>query len=154
MLLYSDHWRCRNTKSPMPELVISRSSAGPSVVTPPVIAIQAPLRILKRPSANSTSTSTSSSLTNASASADTFAEREAKYQVARERIFGEAQASETNNSSASPKLRSTPPPAATTVVRNPRGPSVEPEDGQTNGASRGFGGKRGRRSSKANRGLK
>lgn len=131
----------------MPELVISRPSTGPSVVSPPVTAIQAPLRILKRPSASSTA-SASSSLTNASASSKSFAEREAKYQAARERIFGDPQVEPKD---AAPVSRSTPPPVATAVVRNPRGPSDDPEDGTI---PRGFGGKRGRRGSKASRGIK
>lgn len=112
---------------PMPTLVISRG-ASTSVSTPSLPLNQpAPMKILKRPSASSTPSSTNSS----TPAGETFREREARYQVARERIFGVSseQAAEGANAAtkaegSSKKANSpvSPLPPATKVVRNPRGP--------------------------------
>jgi len=131
-------WESANSKAPMPELLISRSSTGPpSIVSPPTAAIQAPLRILKRPSSNSNSSSTVSSMTSASALAKNLAEREASYQAARERIFGEV---ELKKPSTPPTPSQTLPSAASTVIRNPRGP----DDATQQEKPKGFSSKRGR----------
>jgi SUZ domain len=150
----------RNTKSPMPELIISRTSTSPAVVSPPTTAIQSPLRILKRPSSGSNNnhsstpddTPPSSSSTNISSlpSSKTFAEREAKYQAARDRIFGgshggdPASVAEASRTSLSP---SSSQPPTTSIVRNPRGPSPlnrsSQETTDTTATLRGFAGKRG-----------
>ncbi|KAK0205427.1 hypothetical protein DFS33DRAFT_766157 [Desarmillaria ectypa] len=89
-------WNDANTKSaaPMPTVVSS------STPTPPAAAFQPVMRILKRPTS-----STNSSVSSDVLSAESFREREARYQAARERIFG--------NGDSEP---------SSTVVRNPRGP--------------------------------
>jgi len=70
----------------MPELIISPSSTGTSVVSPPPAAYQATMRILKRPSPSQSASNSTTSLS--SQTRNTLAEREAQYQEARNRIFG------------------------------------------------------------------
>ncbi|KAF8639154.1 hypothetical protein AX17_001643 [Amanita inopinata Kibby_2008] len=126
----------------MPTLVVSSSSS----VNPPLppAAFQPTLRILKRPSPSSTPgpSSTSGPSTPDSVSS-ALKEREARYQVARERIFGSSQESGGGNASpnASTSLASSSPlvstsatgtnsttsPAAS-IVREPLGPSNEGSD--------------------------
>ncbi|KAK0469063.1 uncharacterized protein EV420DRAFT_1633496 [Desarmillaria tabescens] len=98
-------WNDANTKSaaPMPTVVSS------STPTPPPAAFQPVMRILKRPT-NSPNSSVSSV-----PSTESFREREARYQAARERIFGNGN---ENGEGLGP---------SSTVVRNPRGP----EEGST-----------------------
>lgn len=76
----------RNARAPMPEVVISSSSTASTIPPPPITAFQTPMRILKRPSASTNSTANSSA--SQGSSGQTLAEREARYQAARERIFG------------------------------------------------------------------
>jgi len=133
-------WETANTKSPMPQLVISRSSTSATVVSPPPTAvIQAPMRILKRP----TPTTTPSNISSTSPSPDpqTLADREAKYQEARERIFGGP-----SNPLGKDDLKSlTPPPKpVSNVIRAPAGPDTD-TSGSNSNVSQGFGSKRGRR---------
>jgi len=126
-------WEAANNKAPMPELIISPASTGQTVLPSPPAAFQPTLRILKRPSPSQSASSTSFSLAQ---TRSTFAEREAQYQEARNRIFGEKTAG-----------RGTPPGqerlgdertalggdmgeksalrSAVTVVRDPLGPSFE-----------------------------
>ncbi len=94
---------------------------------PPASAFQAPIRILKRSSVTQKHTNASPS---ASATAETFAERSARYNAARERIFSEA----TEGKVAGEKGG-----AASLVVRNPKGPgqSLRP-NGRGGEASHGF----------------
>ncbi|KAG7442873.1 uncharacterized protein BT62DRAFT_935601 [Guyanagaster necrorhizus] len=84
-----------------------------STPTPPAAAFQPVMRILKRPT-NSTNSSVSSV-----PSTESFSEREARYQAARERIFGNGEPLSSSSSSA--------------VVRNPRGPEEEKGFTQRNG---------------------
>ncbi|KAG6825565.1 hypothetical protein H0H92_003243 [Tricholoma furcatifolium] len=149
-------WDDANTKAPnpMPELIIAPSAKSIShVVPPPAGVFQPTMRILKRPS----STTSKSATPPPSSSTETLKEREARYQAARDRIFGPDSSPNTpmgeeplRNASQSPppinfsgKRDRTKPstPPATGVVRNPRGPpsgSVTME--QT--IPRGFGGQR------------
>ncbi|KAI0357846.1 hypothetical protein OH77DRAFT_1421970 [Trametes cingulata] len=126
-------WEDANKRAPMPQVVIANSStSAAAALSPPPAALQPTLRILKRPSAsgsNSTpsssgSSSPSSSATNADAS-KSYAEREARYQAARERIFGEAP--DTTNpprsTTSSPRAANGPQAApAVQIAREPRGP--------------------------------
>ncbi|KAK2460829.1 hypothetical protein APHAL10511_007299 [Amanita phalloides] len=98
-------WDEANTKSqaPMPSII---SSTHP---LPPPAAFQPALRILKRPSPTPPSAPSSASTQDPSDLKD----REARYQAARDRIFG--------------TLAPSPPPPVR-VVRAPRGPT----DNQTN----------------------
>ncbi|KAF8895860.1 hypothetical protein CPB84DRAFT_1782009 [Gymnopilus junonius] len=117
----------------MPSLVISRGSSSSSSMQSLPLNQPPPMRILKRPSP---AISPSQSSANVNSATETFQEREARYQAARERIFGTPipteEASEpgdkktTASSSSSPKL--TPPtspslPPSIKIVREPRGPS-------------------------------
>ena len=90
----------RNAKDPVPEVVLSNTSSVPN---PPQEILSAPLRILKRPS-SSTSADGSTSANGPNSlisSADRLREREAAYQAARARIFGEASTAEDNASEPS-----------------------------------------------------
>ena len=129
----------RNAKAPMPELIISPSNTTSVVPPPPAAILQTPMRILKRPTASPNSSTNSA----ASRSSDTLAEREARYQAARERIFGgdidagknASNISKSKKGGCSPGGESSPVPAPNTnVLRDPLGPSDNP-DSQ---ASKGF----------------
>jgi len=141
-------WETANSKAPMPQLIIGSSSTT-TVVPPPPAAFQPTLRILKRPSASpGSSTPNTSAATEAQRS---YADREAQYQAARERIFREGTKSPPGSDAGakSPPLSgdsgsSTP----VRIIRNPKGPgtppsgdasSVAPGDG---GAAIGFGSRR------------
>lgn len=89
----------RNTKSPMPEVILNNASSIPN---PPQEILAAPLRILKRPSTNSKSDTNLSTggVGGLSSATERLREREAAYQVARARIFGET----TSNDDASTDL--------------------------------------------------
>lgn len=123
----------------MPELVISASNATSTIVSPPPAAFQPALRILKRPTASSAS-SPSSVATGASDAQKSFAEREAQYQAARERIFGGAADGSTagltrttaNSRGISPSMT-----GAAIVTRNPLGPSSTLEDPSDTSAVKG-----------------
>jgi len=153
---------CRNRKAPMPELVISGSSTA-SVVPPPPAAFQPTLRILKRPTASSSNSAASAAPQDTQKS---YAEREAQYQAARERIFskegartpaGRRDSAEDDGAQASTRAMNgralaSPSPADTIgvkVIRGPRGPSALPgDDSQASSADvlppRGFVGRRGK----------
>ena len=112
--------------------IVSASSAGQAL--PPPAAFQPALRILKRPSpspSNSDPSSNSSTLDSS-----TLKEREARYQAARERIFG------ADGANASPPAVSidTPPPAAR-IVREPRGPGESKDSESSKGFARRGGSK-------------
>ncbi|KAJ7594374.1 hypothetical protein C8J56DRAFT_926611 [Mycena floridula] len=80
-------WETANAKAPapMPAVIISSSSTTFSVVSPLPGAFQPKMQILKRPQ-NTATTSNNSSL---STSTDSLKDREARYQAARDRIFGQ-----------------------------------------------------------------
>ena len=129
----------RNTKSPMPQLVISRSSTSATVVPPPPpTIIQAPMRILKRPTPTTTLSNNSSA--SPSPVPQTMAEREAKYQEARERIFGSPKLSDQDGQTT----KIPPPGHLPNVIRNPAGPDTG-VSGHDSNTSQGFGVNRGRR---------
>ncbi|KIK68313.1 hypothetical protein GYMLUDRAFT_35696 [Collybiopsis luxurians FD-317 M1] len=99
--------------APMPAFVVSSSSR--SVVSPPpAAAFQPALKILKRPANNQSNSSTSTP----AVSKESLEDREARYQAARQRIFGDDTTSAGSEAStyhlASKKDNS--------VIRNPRGP--------------------------------
>jgi len=139
-------WDNANNKAPMPELVIASTSATSSSVPPPPAAFQPSLRILKRPSASPTPTSIQSGSADLQKS---YAEREAQYQAARERIFGgdsttppqgaattEKNRKIANRSSGSIMENATA--VSSTVIRNPRGPDSASQDTpRTRGADTG-----------------
>src|SRR6266403_1638289 len=98
----------------MPQLVISRSStAATAVPPPPPTVVQAPLKILKRPTPTAPSNFSSAS---PSPVPQTLAEREAKYQEARGRIFGSS--TTPGRDGTKPE---TPPKPVPTVIHNPGG---------------------------------
>ncbi|KAG5643532.1 hypothetical protein DXG03_000724 [Asterophora parasitica] len=143
-------WEDANAKTPnpMPTLILSPSAIGPShVASPPPGAFQPTLRILKRPSnPGSNPTTPPPTLT----STESLKEREARYQAARERIFGssasEGTASSDSASALSESFNSkdtqqwpTPQNArGVGVVRNPGGPVGGPH----NAPLKGFRGQR------------
>ncbi|KAK0223937.1 hypothetical protein IW262DRAFT_1370017 [Armillaria fumosa] len=96
-------WNDANTKpaAPMPTVVSS------STPTPPPAAFQPAMRILKRPG---TGTVANAAAAPSAGEEGSFREREARYQAARERIFGGEREQATG---------------ASTVLRNPRGGSAE-----------------------------
>jgi len=121
---------CRNKKVPMPQVVVTSSGVGTAVpsVVPPASAFQPPIRILKRsvaPTPNGPSDDSSTSTSTV-----TLAERTARYDAARERIFGG-----TTEASVGP---SEVPVSA--IIRNPKGPEhVQGPNGQDKEGSQGFG---------------
>lgn len=115
----------------MPELIVAPASTSQSVAPLPPAALQPTLRILKRPSPNSSAnhlgaTSPSPSSGPSSVSGGTspaprgsLAEREAQYQEARSRIFGEKE----KLGGTSPSLTSTASSGGVVIVRDPLGPA-------------------------------
>jgi len=130
-------WEDANTRAPMPQLLISSSSTTTPVATPPVTAFQGPMRILKRPSQNSSSNSFSSQ-----APTETLAQREARYQAARERIFGGDDGSGSNVNDSALKRggaqKGGPSLPTVNVIRNPIGPSESSKDTEGGQVSKGF----------------
>jgi hypothetical protein len=123
----------RNTRAPMPELIISSSSTTATAVPPPAIAFQTPMRILKRPSSQNSSSNSSSSQTPT----ETLAQKEARYQAARERIFGGDE--ESRKSKGVERVqKGSPSPPAVNIVRNPIGPSGSYKDTEGGQESKGF----------------
>ncbi|KAI0057310.1 hypothetical protein BV25DRAFT_1831298 [Artomyces pyxidatus] len=123
---------CRNTKSPMPQLISTQTTL------PPPAAFQAPIRILKRAPSSTPSNASSPS---PSPGPGTFAERSARYNAARERIFADGKASEGR------KPQEASGEGVTSVVRNPRGPGGEAGESGADGGeqrSKGFGRRRGK----------
>ncbi|KAH9911582.1 uncharacterized protein B0H18DRAFT_1061636 [Fomitopsis serialis] len=134
-------WENANRKAPMPELVVSGSGN----------TFQPTLKILKRPTGASSSAAASPPSVDLQKS---FAEREAQYQAARQRIFNDGPRQSGRNGLSTEVGRDTnamsqSPPAADVsvkVLRAPRGPSTDPAASSTNSKpSRGFAGKRGGR---------
>jgi len=147
-------WEDANTKPhhPMPSLVISRGTSS-TVVAPSLPLNQPPtMRILKRPTDSGSSSPSGSSTNLSSTLGETFQEREARYQAARERIFGTSSPDLTTDSGDKRKSptgkkltptsspTATPPPSANKVVRDPRGPTNISDNNNNKGKteSKGF----------------
>ncbi len=97
----------------MPEFVLASSRTGPTPnVVPPASAFQSPIRILKRSPQKNTNASPS-----AYATTETFAERSARYNAARERIFADASEGKVGGGEGG---------VASLVIRNPKGPGHSP----------------------------
>ncbi|KAF8960945.1 hypothetical protein BDZ97DRAFT_1277599 [Flammula alnicola] len=138
-------WEDANTKEhhPMPALVISRGTSA-SVTTPSLPLNQPPaMRILKRPSASPSQSSTNVNATTG----ETLQEREARYQAARERIFGSSseETPENGDKKSNPTFKKAttstlpPPSPATKAVRDPRGPSNGAANASGKSEDKGFG---------------
>ncbi|KAJ7323811.1 hypothetical protein DFH08DRAFT_886968 [Mycena albidolilacea] len=113
-------WADANSRAPMPSLIISGSSTTSSAAAPPPpAAFQPAMRILKRPS-----NAGPAAAPPPVAAGETLKEREARYQAARERIFG----SDSDGGASSPGDKKDK--KAGGVVRNPRGPAA-PLDAET-----------------------
>ncbi|OCH87161.1 hypothetical protein OBBRIDRAFT_796476 [Obba rivulosa] len=114
----------------MPELIIGSSSTTLAVPPPPA-AFQPTLRILKRPSA-----SPGSSTQGTYAAPETprsYAEREAQYQAARERIFREGTKSPAGSEGRGRDRIKSPPRSEelgssvpVKIIREPKGPGMPP----------------------------
>ncbi|KAJ7035910.1 hypothetical protein C8F04DRAFT_1258544 [Mycena alexandri] len=124
-------WDNANAQAPMPNLVVSGSNHA--AAAPPAAAFQPKMRILKRPT-NSAAVAAAPPTTGG----ETLKEREARYQAARDRIFG----SEPDGR-ASPGEKKSGSGSGLPVVgvaRNPRGPT---SDGAQNSSGdtppKGFG---------------
>ncbi|KAI0672463.1 hypothetical protein C8Q78DRAFT_1077981 [Trametes maxima] len=144
-------WEEANQRAPMPQVVIaSTSTSGAAALSPPPVAIQPVLRILKRspasasssPASGSTSPGSASTSSSARDTSASYAEREARYQAARERIFGEGGSS---TSAVGPDSKATSSSsakggkvAAVQIAREPRGP---PPDAQVDSTSTSQGGR-------------
>ncbi|KAL0579181.1 hypothetical protein V5O48_002803 [Marasmius crinis-equi] len=113
----------RDTKAPAPMPLFSPSSSRSTTSPPPPAAFQPALKILKRPTNAVTNTE---SRTPSPASSETLKEREARYQEARNRIFGEGSASSTDIEAKKP----------TGIARNPHGPDSPANVGE--GGQAGF----------------
>lgn len=129
----------------MPALVISRGTSSASATASLPLHQPPAMRILKRPSP-SVSPNPSANLAS---TGETFEAREARYQAARERIFGvstgaSSDAQDKMKNSALRKTASpTPPPnQAASVVREPRGPSNPLPNPENKSENRGFGERR------------
>jgi hypothetical protein len=130
----------------MPSLVISRGFSS-TTVAPSLPLNQPPtMRILKRPTGSGLS-SPSGSSTNLSSLGETLQEREARYQAARERIFGHSSPDSMDSRDKSksptgkkptPSPTSTSPPPANKVVRDPRGPTNSADNSKGKAESKGF----------------
>lgn len=153
----------RNNRAPMPQLVISASSTT-STVSPPPAAFQPTLRILKRPNASTTSSATAPS----SDLQKSYAEREAQYVAARQRIFNDESARSRvtgrdiarddngytglrNAKTADGHAVENAPPVS--IIRDPRGPdsivSDNPQAAPAEGEiPRGFRSRRGKGNSR------
>jgi hypothetical protein len=114
----------------MPQVVVTSSRAGTAIpsVVPPASAFQPPIRILKRSVASTQNCPNDDSSTFASTETS-LAERAARYDAARERIFGG-----TTEASAEGSREGVP---VSVVIRNPKGP--EHVQGLDKEGSQGFG---------------
>ncbi|KAJ7083459.1 hypothetical protein C8R44DRAFT_822468 [Mycena epipterygia] len=122
-------WENANAQTPMPSLIVSGSNHA--AAAPPAAAFQPKMRILKRP----TNTG-SAALPPPVVAGETLKEREARYQAARERIFGR----EGDGTLSAGDKKGGASPAGGGVVRNPRGPISEAQD---TAPSKGFGARSG-----------
>ncbi|KAM5539710.1 hypothetical protein V8D89_006523 [Ganoderma adspersum] len=154
-------WEEANQRAPMPQLVMAGSGTGSTAATsPPPAAFQPALRILKRPIASPSSSSSASSVPtlgsgSSNSSSSTYAEREARYQAARDRIFGDSSPSpDAPNEQSQPKTQTSAPkpsPPQVRIAREPKGPpaadvdATSPDGRGQGGDPRGFGSRRGKR---------
>lgn len=124
LLLYSftlhTELRCRNFRVPMPEIQLSTTSLSSGVSLPPPAAFETPMRILKRPSATNSKSSPTATDTQTQ---KTFQEREAQYQAARERIFGENGSGIGKDRSGSGKPKVALDSPRSSISRDPLGPT-------------------------------
>jgi len=131
-------WDNANKHVPMPQLVVTSPRTGSvSSVVPPASAFQPSIRILKR-SAVPTQTSAGDG-SPTSATSGSFAERSARYNAARERIFA---------GTTEPGVSTREDGAASTIIRNPKGPehAQGPNGpGREGSGSHGFGSRAGKR---------
>jgi hypothetical protein len=130
----------------MPQLVVTSPRTGsiPSGVVPPASAFQSPIRILKRSAASTQkgASDNSSSAPAASATVGSFAERSARYNAARERIFAAGATEGTG------EVGSDASAAVSAIIRNPKGPEpARGPNGQGREGSQGFGPRIGKRGS-------
>lgn len=131
--------RCRNKKVPMPQVVVTSSRTGSAIsgVVPPASAFQSPIRILKRSAAPTQNCPSDDSSTPAST--ETLAERTARYNATRERIFGGTTEASVGSGEGVP---------VSAIIRNPKGPDpVQGLNGQVKEGSQGFGVRAGKRGS-------
>jgi hypothetical protein len=135
----------RNNKAPMPQIVAnsSSSSASSAPLAAAAAALSQPtMRILKRPSASS---SQASSPPPAQSATPPLAERQARYEAARQRIFADASSSPTSPASLSSSSSPAPSPAPSTAVRitrEPHGPTAVATAGSASPNAKGFGHRR------------
>ncbi|KAJ4496044.1 hypothetical protein C8J55DRAFT_495616 [Lentinula edodes] len=113
--------------APMPTFIVSSSAVASP---PPMAAFQPAFKILKRP----VNIPEGSSLPPLSPPKDSLEDREARYQVARNRIFGVT--TSPTDLSSDPNSIHLVAKKDVVVIRNPRGPDVTPSTDTT--PSKGF----------------
>ncbi|KAH9992332.1 hypothetical protein BJV77DRAFT_910035, partial [Russula vinacea] len=115
-------WDNANKEAPMPQLVATSPRTGsiPSGVVPPASAFQPPIRILKRSAGPTRKGVSDSSRSSAAITGGTFAERSARYNAARERIFA-AGATEAGTDTGDGNSGGGGA-AVSAIIRNPKGP--------------------------------
>ncbi|KAI3614239.1 hypothetical protein WG66_000286 [Moniliophthora roreri] len=112
-----------NSKVPAPMPVLNISSSSSVTSAPPPAVFQPMLKILKRPTSNQTNID---SRTPSPASAESLRDREARYQAARNRIFGnESASSSTETATTTPR-----------ILRDPYGPDATDTNDATGFAKR------------------
>ncbi|OSC96499.1 hypothetical protein PYCCODRAFT_1441025 [Trametes coccinea BRFM310] len=146
-------WEEANARAPMPQVVIAGSStSNAAALSPPPAALQPVMRILKRPSASPSSSASSpgSSTANDPSASKSYAEREARYQAARERIFGESQPATETTDAQQPEgganARSATNATPVRITREPKGPpprTATQKDPDLGAEVRGFSSRRG-----------
>ncbi|TRM67092.1 hypothetical protein BD626DRAFT_484726 [Schizophyllum amplum] len=111
-------WNSANAHAtaPMPVIVPSGPSAH-STAPPPPAAFQPALKILKRPT-NAAASPSPPPATNG----QTLQEREARYQAARERIFGPGSSSAEASNTSLPSSKAGSKEDVARLIRQPKGP--------------------------------
>ncbi|KAJ7748387.1 hypothetical protein B0H16DRAFT_1725572 [Mycena metata] len=124
-------WENANAQTPMPNLIVSGSNHA--AAAPPAAAFQPKMRILKRPT-NSAPVAAAPPTT----SGETLKDREARYQAARDRIFGNEPDGRASPGDSKAGGGSGLPPVG--VARNPRGPTSDAAQNSSGDAPpKGFG---------------
>ena len=97
----------RESKAPMPSIVFASSSTSSA---PAAVVQQQTVRILRRPNGSSPSASQNASMDDVSKGYNTLKTRQAAYDAARARIFGDeaSSLSSTNDSTLSSKVSEQP----------------------------------------------
>ncbi|KAH6910690.1 hypothetical protein BKA70DRAFT_1271237 [Coprinopsis sp. MPI-PUGE-AT-0042] len=137
-------WQDANTKPQytMPSVVVARTTSTPSssITLPPQAAFQQgpAIKILKRPTSNSPSPAPS----NQGANTESLKEREARYQAARDRIFGGGSSGEGDEGSRPASVNAAKPQAK--IAREPLGPPGIQSSAASATQSRGFANRRGK----------